>query len=205
MSVVTVGHHLNVHGTISRSAKLLDESHSLLDSEDVHTINTDTGDVVAHLVIIRMTGVTVDGSSHTVAVVLNTENHGQLPQTGHIGRFPNLSLVGGTISIACNGDIHILTRLGVVFIGKGKSGTNGNLRTDNPLSTEEVILFRVEMHGSSLPLGHTPGIPEQLSEDGGDVASPGESDAVTTIGCDPGIFAVEGGLDSGGDGFLAVV
>mmetsp|Transcript_14268 Transcript_14268/g.21430 ORF Transcript_14268/g.21430 Transcript_14268/m.21430 type:complete len:232 (-) Transcript_14268:294-989(-) len=205
MSMVTISHHLNVHGSISRSAPFLDKPHSLLDSKNVHTINTESWNVISHLVIIRMTGMTFNTSSHTKTIILNAENHGQLPQTGHIRTLPNLSLIRSSISIASNCNIHFLTRLSIVLIRKRQSSTNGNLRSNNPLPTEEIVFFGIKVHRTTLSLGHTSCVSKQLCKNGRYISSAGKSDTVTTIGCDPRVFLFESGVDSGSDSFLSVV
>mmetsp|Transcript_1269 Transcript_1269/g.1998 ORF Transcript_1269/g.1998 Transcript_1269/m.1998 type:complete len:211 (-) Transcript_1269:732-1364(-) len=119
MTVITVGHHFDIHGTIARSTIVLDKSHTLLDGQHIHTINTNSRNMISHFVIIIVRGMTINTGTHTIMIVFNAKNHGQFPQRGHIGRFPNLSLIGGTISITGNGDIHGFTGFGIVFIGKG--------------------------------------------------------------------------------------
>lgn len=78
----------------------------------------------------------------------------QLPEIRHVGGLPDLSLVGGTVSVTANGAIHGLTRFRLVLGRKGKSGTHGHLRTDDSLSSIKVSSLIIKVHGTSLTLGH---------------------------------------------------
>lgn len=205
VAVVTVGHHLDVHGPVASRSEFPDEFHTLLHGKDVHAVNADTGDVVAHLVVVRVRGVAVDGGTHTVLVVLNAEDHRQFPQTGHVGRLPDLSLVGGTVTVTGDGHVHGLTGLGVVLVGKGQPSSERNLCTDDAGTTPEVPGLVVEVHRSALGLGHAAREAEQLADDLLDGAAAGQGDAMASVRGDPIVGRVEGGVDAGGDGLLAVV
>jgi len=47
--------------------------------------------------------------THAVVVVLRDEDHGEVPQLAHVGGLPDLSLVGGTVSVARHRDRRLLT------------------------------------------------------------------------------------------------
>lgn len=80
-----------------------------------------------------------------------------LPQAGHVGRLPNLSLVGGPVTVAGDGNVHGLAGLGGVLVGKGQTGAEGDLGADDAGPAPEVSGLVVEVHGTSLGLGHAAG------------------------------------------------
>mmetsp|Transcript_20757 Transcript_20757/g.45197 ORF Transcript_20757/g.45197 Transcript_20757/m.45197 type:complete len:285 (-) Transcript_20757:260-1114(-) len=205
MTVVSVGHHLYVHGTVSVADVVLSEFHALRDGQYVHAVDAQPRDGVTHLVVVADTGVTVDRGTHTVVVIFDAKDHGQIPKVAHVGRFPDLSLVGSAITVTGNGNIHRLTGLGVVLVGKGQSGADWNLCSDNTVSTEKVVLLAVHVHRSTLSLGNTVCLSKELSDDLGHGSSPHERQHVATVGGNPGVLLVQGRLDSGSNGFLSVV
>mmetsp|Transcript_9951 Transcript_9951/g.14300 ORF Transcript_9951/g.14300 Transcript_9951/m.14300 type:complete len:212 (-) Transcript_9951:645-1280(-) len=75
VSVVTVGHHLNIHRTVSASTVVFDELHTLGDSQHVHSVDSNSRNGITHLVVITDTGVSIHRSSHTVVVVFNAKDH----------------------------------------------------------------------------------------------------------------------------------
>mmetsp|Transcript_2041 Transcript_2041/g.4486 ORF Transcript_2041/g.4486 Transcript_2041/m.4486 type:complete len:309 (+) Transcript_2041:311-1237(+) len=205
VTVVTIGHHLHVHGSISISNVILDKPHSLLDSQDVHTINPHSRNVISHLVIIRMRRVTIHTSSHAVMVVLDTKDHGKLPQTGHIGRLPNLSLIGSSIPITRNGNLHRLARSGIIMISKRQPKPHGNLSPHNPLPTKEVMSLVIKMHRPSLPLRLSIHVSKQLSQNTRHGPSPCQRRTVTPIRRNPRVLRVKSRIDTGSHGLLPIV
>mmetsp|Transcript_4965 Transcript_4965/g.7270 ORF Transcript_4965/g.7270 Transcript_4965/m.7270 type:complete len:282 (+) Transcript_4965:132-977(+) len=153
VTMVAVRRHLHIHGTIALGTVLLHEAHTFLHSKNVHTIHLNTRNVVAHLIILRMRRVTIDGGAHTVLIVLNTKDHRQLPQHGHVGAFPDLTLIGSSITITGNGHRHILTRWSIVLIGKGQTGSYGDLSSDDALTAVEIVCLVVKVHTATLRLG----------------------------------------------------
>mmetsp|Transcript_12392 Transcript_12392/g.26782 ORF Transcript_12392/g.26782 Transcript_12392/m.26782 type:complete len:250 (-) Transcript_12392:157-906(-) len=154
VAVVPVRHHFNIHGSVPSRGKFTHKLHTLLNGKDIHTINANTGDVITHLIVVRVRRVAIDGGAHTVLVVLNTEDHWKFPQTGHVSALPDLSLIGGTVTVAANGDVHWLTWLDGVLVGECQSSAQGDLRTDNAGTSPKVSRLVVEMHGTALGLGH---------------------------------------------------
>mmetsp|Transcript_25329 Transcript_25329/g.54493 ORF Transcript_25329/g.54493 Transcript_25329/m.54493 type:complete len:379 (-) Transcript_25329:188-1324(-) len=205
MPVVTVCHHLHIHGTIARTTPLLHKSHTLLDSQDIHAINPHSRNMIPHLVIIRMRRVTIHTRSHTIVIILNTENHGQVPQTGHVGTLPNLSLVGCPVSVARNGHLHGLTGSGIVMVGKCESRPDRNLRPHNTLSSEKVVFLVVKVHGTTLAHSLPINVPEQLAQNAGDSSSSCQCGTMATITRNPRIFRFERRVDTRGDRLLSIV
>ena len=205
VSVVTVGHHFDVHGSVAGSAVVLDVAHALGHGQDVHAVDADTGNGIAHFVIIGNARMTVHGGPHAVVVVFNAKNHGEFPERRHVGCLPYLSLVGSPVTVTSNGDLHLVGRSGVVFVGKGQTGSDGDLGTDNAGASEKVILFVVKVHGSALALGIAVGHAKQFTNDLLDGPSPGQRHAVTTVGSDPAVFEIQRVINAGRHRFLAVV
>jgi hypothetical protein len=125
--------------------------------------------------------VTVNGPSHTILVILNAKDHGKFPEGGHVGRLPNLSLVGGTVSVTGNGDVHGLTRFGIVIVGKCEASSYGHLGTDNTVSTVEIPLLVVEVYGSTLGLAVSVLKSKQLGQDLGDRSTPDEGNTMASV------------------------
>mmetsp|Transcript_4613 Transcript_4613/g.6947 ORF Transcript_4613/g.6947 Transcript_4613/m.6947 type:complete len:242 (-) Transcript_4613:131-856(-) len=205
MSVVTVSHHLHIHGTSATSHVFLHKSHTLLHCKNIHSINPHSWNVVPHLVIIRMRRVAIHTRSHTIMVVLNAENHGQIPQTGHVGTLPNLSLVRRPVTVTGNGDLHGRTRLGIVMIGECQPQTYGHLRPHNTLSTVEVVRLVVKVHGSTLTLSLAIYIAEQLRENALNRPPTGQRRTMAAVRGDPRISGFEGSIDAGGHCFLSII
>jgi hypothetical protein len=66
---VTVGNVFVDEGTLASGGVLLSVLDSGLDSEDVHTVDLQTGDVLSTLVVVGEGRRAVGGGSHTVLVV----------------------------------------------------------------------------------------------------------------------------------------
>mmetsp|Transcript_16608 Transcript_16608/g.34045 ORF Transcript_16608/g.34045 Transcript_16608/m.34045 type:complete len:291 (-) Transcript_16608:66-938(-) len=205
MSVVAVRHHLNVHGTIPRGAEIPNKGHTALDCEEVHAVNTNPRDVIAHLVVVRVGRVAVNGGTHAIVVVLDAEDHGELPERRHVGRLPDLPLIRGTVTITRDCNIHVLPRLGVVLISEGESHADRDLRPDNTGSTPEVVLLVIEVHRPALRLGHSLDHAKELADDRPNGAAPRQGLTVAAVRCDPVILGRESGIDASGHGLLSVV
>mmetsp|Transcript_4349 Transcript_4349/g.8359 ORF Transcript_4349/g.8359 Transcript_4349/m.8359 type:complete len:228 (-) Transcript_4349:318-1001(-) len=152
-----------------------------------------------------MTGMAIDTGTHSISIILNTENHGKFPKTGHICTLPNLSLISSTITITRNRDIHLLTRFGIVLVGKSQSSSHRNLCTNNSLPPKEIIFLGVKVHGTSLTLGHPSCISKQLCKNRSDVSSASKSNTMATIGGDPRILRRECSINSRSNSFLSIV
>lgn len=129
----------------------------------------------------------------------------QFPEGRHVGGFPNLSLIGRTVSIASNGHIHLFPRRRLVLVGKGEARTDGNLGADNALPPKKVVLLVVKVHATALALGVPIHGPKQFTNHLGDGASANECDAVTAVARNPRVFLVKGPVDAGSDRFLPIV
>lgn len=205
VSMVTVGHHLHIHGPIARPDPLLHESHPLLNRQNVHPINPNSRNVISHLVVIRVGRMAILTRPHPVVVILNAEDHGKIPQTGHVGTLPNLSLIGRAVAVARDGHLHRLAGRGIVMVGKSKPKPDRDLRPHDALSAVEVALLVVKVHGPALALSGPPDVAEELGQDRGHRVPPRQCHAVTAVARDPRILGLERRIDAGGDGLLAIV
>lgn len=119
---------------------------SLLDHEDVLSLNLEAGNLVTSCVEVSVVARSVLACAHTIRVVLTQVNDWQLPEAGHVCSLKELTLVRGAIAIHRNGEV-LLT---LVLLGKGKTGADGQLGTDNTISTIVVALPVVVVHGATL-------------------------------------------------------
>mmetsp|Transcript_34837 Transcript_34837/g.74253 ORF Transcript_34837/g.74253 Transcript_34837/m.74253 type:complete len:242 (-) Transcript_34837:148-873(-) len=138
-------------------------------------------------------------------VIFNAKDHGQVPQTGHVGTLPNLSLVRCSIAIASDSDLHGLSRRGIVMISECQPQPHGHLRAHDALPAIKVVRLVVEVHGSALPLRLAANVAEQLGEYALDRPPAGQCRAVAAVRGDPRVFEVERRVDAGSHRLLPVV
>mmetsp|Transcript_36159 Transcript_36159/g.87272 ORF Transcript_36159/g.87272 Transcript_36159/m.87272 type:complete len:242 (-) Transcript_36159:96-821(-) len=149
--------------------------------------------------------VTFHARSHTIVVILDAENHGKVPQTGHVGALPNLSLVGGAVTVAPDGHLHGLARSGVVVIRERQPKPDRDLRPHDALPAEKVVRLVVKVHGPSLALRLAADIAEELAQDARHRPPPRQRHTVTAVARDPRVLGIERRVDPRGHGLLAVV
>ena len=145
VTVISISHVLNEHWSIL-NAELLGPLHSLSDHQDVLSITLETWNFVTSLVIFGVVSSTCIGGSHTIKVVLAEEDTWKFPESSHVGGLKKLTLVSSTISVHGNSDVGFT----LVLKGKSQSCTYGNLSSNNTVTTVEIILSVIVMHGSSL-------------------------------------------------------
>ena len=139
---------------------------------------------------------TVGSSSHSVTVVLANKDSGQVPELGHVVSFKDLTLVRGTITIEGKGGGLVAE----VLLGKGDTGAQGDLSSDNTVSSKEVGGEHV--HGASLASRDTSLASEKLGKDGGDGATTHVGESVAAVGGDDLVLGSQSGLHTDSDGFL---
>jgi hypothetical protein len=95
----------------------------------VCVINTylDTRNIVSHGEVRIVTATATSGRAHAVLIVLAHEYEGQLPQGGHVGGFPDLSLIGCSITKTGDSNVHGSICWSVVLASKGKTSTHRHL------------------------------------------------------------------------------
>lgn len=128
---------------------------------------------------------------------LAAKESGQLPQLGHVESLKDLALVAGAVAVQDDG---ALLAAGVL-VGKGQTGTDGDLRTDDTVAAIEVL--REHVHGTTLAVCDALAATEQLANDGADGGAAHQGVAVASVGGDDIVFLADGMLDANGDGLLA--
>lgn len=90
---------------------------------------------------------------------LATEKDGKVPELSHVEGFKDLTLVGSTITVQNDTGVGLL----VVLLGETKTRTDGDLGTDDTITTVEVGGEHV--HGTTLSVSDTLTAAKQLSDD----------------------------------------
>jgi hypothetical protein len=192
-----------------------------LDGKDIHTVDLETRNVLTTLVVVGQGGRTVSSGTHTVLVVcrfvlasllldsnlskawllggkltLATEKGRQLPELGHVESLKDLTLVAGTVTV--QNDTSLLAAS--VLVCESQTGTDGDLGTDDTVSTVEALAEHV--HGTTLSVGDTLAATEQLTNDGADGGTTHQGVTVASVGGNDIVLLVQGVLDTGCDGLL---
>merc|ERR1712072_505455 len=196
VTAVSVSHVLVDERAVAILAPLLAVLHSSLDGEDVHTVDLQTGDVLATLVVLGHGGGTASGGTHTVLVVLAAKDDRDVPELSQVERLEDLTLVGSTVSVESQGDV----RLAQVHVGETNTSAGGDLSTDDTVTSVEASGEHV--HGATLAVGDTPSPTEQLTNDGSHGTASHHGEAVASVGGDEVVRLLDGVLDAGGDGLL---
>ena len=76
--------------TLATGTVFSNHSEALLDSQHVHTVDSNARDVVSHRIVVVITRRPIGGSTHAVVVVLDDKHHGKTPQGGHVGGLPGI-------------------------------------------------------------------------------------------------------------------
>ena len=127
---------------------------------------------------------------------LATEDDGQVPELGHVESLKDLTLVGGTVSVESKGDVLLV----LVLACEGNTSSNGNLGTDDTVTTVETGGEHV--HRSTLSVSDTFSPAEEFTDNGLDGCAAHQSEAVATVGGNKMVGALDGVFDTDGDGFL---
>jgi hypothetical protein len=127
---------------------------------------------------------------------LTTEQNGEVPELGHVEGLEDLTLVGGTVTVENDGSVGLL----VVLLGESETSADGDLGTDDAVSTVEVLGEHV--HGATLAVRDTLAAAEELTNDGLDGTTAHHSETVATVSSNDLVHAGNGVLDSDSDGFL---
>jgi len=121
----------------------------------------------------------------------------ELPELGHVESLKHLTLVASTITVENDGGLAVI----VVLVRKRKTGTNGNLSSDDTVSAVEALGEHV--HGATLSVGDTLSAAEKLAEDGANGRASHVGETVATVGGNHGVLFGDGILDTDGHGLLA--
>lgn len=155
-----------------------------------------TGNVVTTLEVGGVGRGTVGSSSHSVAVVLADKDGGEIPELGHVVGLKDLTLVGGTVTVEGEGGGLVAK----VLLSERDTSSQGNLGTDNSVSSKEVGGEHV--HGTTLTARDTGLASEKLGQDGGDGATAHVGESVAAVGSDDLVLGGQGSLHSDGNSLL---
>ncbi len=126
----------------------------------IHAVDLLAGDVEGNAALgeIGLRGGPRHRRAHGISVVLDDVDDRQLPQFGHVEALIDLTLVGG--AVAEIGDAHGI--IAAVAVGKGQTGAERHLRTDNAVAAIKVFRLAEHVHGAALALGVAPAASCQL-------------------------------------------
>jgi len=200
VTVVSVGVELNEERAVLNN-ELTSELDGLSHSEHVLSVNSDSGDLSAAGVEVSAMGSTVLGSSHAVHVVFADVDHREFPETSHVGSLVELALVGSAVTVHGNTEVF----LSLVLLTKGQTGSNGQLSAHNSVSTIEVVLGVIEMHGASLSKRRTSFPCHHFSENSVGSVTTGVGSAMVAVGSDQAVVTGHCHLHALRNGLLSIV
>src|SRR6266481_4786309 len=151
MSAVAVGLHFQDVGPLAGAAPCDRLVARGLHRADVHAVDLLAGDIEgdASLGKIGLGGRARHRRAHGVTIVLDDEDHRELPQLRHIETLIDLSLIRRAVAEIGQTDKIIAA----IAIGESKASAERHLRADNAVAAEEVLLLAEHVHGAALALG----------------------------------------------------
>lgn len=211
---VSVGHVFVDERALASTAPLLSVLHSSLDSQDVHTVNLETRNVLSTLVVVRECRSTVCSGTHTVLVVypalvieghfcgssgrtLAAEDDRNVPELSHVEGLKDLSLVASTVTVKRKCHV-VLTH---VLVGESDSSADGNLCADDTITSVETSGEHV--HRSTLAVCDTLSSSKQFTDDGPDCSSAHHGEAVAAVGGNDVVLLGDSMFDTDSDGLLS--
>ena len=197
VTLVSVSVEFEEDGASLKSVTL-SEFGGFSDAEDIITLSLETSEASELGVDGAVEVGTVFRSSHAVMVVLDDIDDGEFPVSSHVGRFVDLTLVGRAVSVKSVADI----RLVLVLQGEGDSRAEGNLGADDSVTSVEVVLPVVVVHGASLTLGGTSGSAHHFGDDSVGSVTSGQVSAVLSVSSDDAILLGNSSFHSNRYGFL---
>ena len=129
-------------------------------------------------------------------LTLTAEENGEVPQLGHVVGLEDLTLVGGTVTVQDDTGGGLL----VVLLGESETSTDGDLSTDDTVTTVEVGGEHV--HGTTLSVGDTLTTTQQFTDDRFYGSTAHKSETVTSVGSNNVVFLGKRMFDTDSDGFL---
>ena len=130
-------------------------------------------------------------------LTLATEDHGKVPELGHVEGLEDLTLVGGTVTVKSKGDV----LLAVVLVGESETSTDGDLSTDDTVATVEAGGEHV--HGTTLAVCDTLATAEKLTNDGLDGGAAHHGETVAAVGSDDLVLLGDSVLNTASNSLLA--
>jgi len=139
--------------------------------------------------------------AHRVAVVLDDEDHRQVPERGEVERLVHGALVDGAVAHERKAG----ALAAEVFQAEREAGPERDLAADDAVATPEIARWIEKMHGTALALG-TAGDPAvELGHEGIEVHAHGNGVAVVAIRRDHLVVLLHHRAATDGDRFLADV
>jgi len=195
-----VGAHLEQRGHTLLAGMLDGGGRRLAHGEHVLPVDHVTRHVVRRAALVDV----VDGrralerGAHAVAVVLDDEDAGQLPERGHVERLVEGPGVHHRLAHEAGDDLVAAA----VLDGEAHAGRDGHMATDDAVPAEEAELLVEHVHRAALAARAAILPPEQLRHDGARCHAPRERLPMIPIGRDDVVVGTEQRDDAGGDGFL---
>ena len=155
-----------------------------------------TRDFIASRVIFRIGRTPFSRRAHSVLVVLADKDNGEVPQLGHIERLKHLALVARAIAVQRK-------RSGLfahVLLSKRNAGADGDLSTDDAVSTKEGR--REDVHRAALAARHTGLATKELAEHARNRAAAHDGEGVTPVRGDNAVVLVDPVFQANRNGFL---
>jgi hypothetical protein len=182
VTTITVRHKLEEKRAFARDHPFTGVLDCLRRSDDIHTIRLNTRNLVSTSKVLRVGRATLGGGAHSVLVIFAYKHARKVPEFGHVERLKDLTLVARTITVESK-------RSGgpfEVFHSKSHAGADGNLSTNNTISTEETRCK--DVHRATLSLGHADLAPEKLTNDTSNGATTEDSKGMAAVGGDDQVF-----------------
>ena len=129
-------------------------------------------------------------------LTLATEDHGKVPELGHVEGLEDLTLVGSTVTVEGEGDVLLV----VVLVGESETSADGDLGTDDTVATVEAGGEHV--HGTTLAVGNTLAAAEKLTNDGLDGSTAHHGETVAAVGSDDLVLLGDGMLNTASNSLL---
>mmetsp|Transcript_18399 Transcript_18399/g.17508 ORF Transcript_18399/g.17508 Transcript_18399/m.17508 type:complete len:267 (-) Transcript_18399:77-877(-) len=199
--MVSVGHELQDNGAISLDAPFFGELGNLFDLENVLPIASDPRNHISSLVHERVRRRPLDGSTHSIQIVLANVDDWKLPERSHVHCFKELALV------ACSISIHSHTHIGLIFVlvAKCYASADRDLGSHDSIPSKVPVFGIVEVHGSTLSLRGPGLLLHHLSQNPVRSVTSGKSLAVVSVGCDHRILKGQRSLHPNWHSFLSII
>ena len=153
-----------------------------LHRQHVHAIDLHAGNAPGRAVLrqVLRRGGALHRGAHAVFVVLDDVDHRQLHQRRQVEAFEHLALVGRAFAEIGQRDPVVAA----IPVAEAQPGADADLRADDAVSAEEVLLLAEHVHRPALAVRVAGGAPGQLRHHAARVHAAGQHVAVVAIGGD---------------------